>query len=298
VKVIRTPEERFRHIPHFPYTPRYAEISGLRVHYVDEGEGETILCLHGEPTWSFLYHAMIPMLSARRRVIAMDFVGFGRSDKFTNPADYSFRMHRDTLSEFMDVLRLDDVTLVAHGLGGMIGLRLVAGRPERFSRLVILNTALLSGDGPLNKTLSNWMEFVELAPDLPVAKVLAMGLAHGSRIAPDVIAAFEAPFPDASYKAGVGALSLAIPTRPDASFAAEVRWTREGLSRWTKPALVMFSDEDPIFRGEDKFFRSLVPGATDQPEIVIEGAGHFLQLEKGEEISRHILEFMDRTTKS
>ncbi len=296
--VIRTPDERFQKIPRFPYAPRYVEIDGMRVHYVDEGRGETILCLHGVPTWSFLYHLMIPVLAARHRVIAMDFIGFGRSDKLTDPGRYSFQMHLDTLSGFMAALRLDGVTLVMHDWGGMIGLRLAAEQPERIARLVILNTGLPTGDEPLNRAFSNWLEFVRIDPDLNMEKVIRMGLAHGSRIAPEVIAAFEAPFPDASYKTGAAAMPLLVPTRPDAPAAAEMRRTRDALSRWTKPALVMFSDEDPIFRGDYAFFHDLIPSAKDQPKSVIEGAGHFLQLEKGVEIARRILNFMARMPKN
>lgn len=293
--VVRTPEERFDNLPDFPFEPHHVEINRLRVHYVDEGKGETILCLHGEPTWSFLYRKMILMLSAKHRVIAMDFIGFGRSDKFTEREAYSFQMHRDTLAGFIDALALDQITLVVHDWGGLIGLTVAGELPERFARLVIMNTGLPTGDEQASEAFLRWREFAESTLDLPIGLVIYMGMAHGDRLAPEVIAAYEAPFPDASYKAGAAVWPLLVPIHPNDPGAAEMRRAREVFSKWSKPVLVMFSDSDPITRGADRFFRTLIPTAKDQPEIVFRDAGHFLQEEKGDEIAQHTLDFIART---
>ncbi|MFC1631460.1 haloalkane dehalogenase [Candidatus Omnitrophota bacterium] len=294
-RVIRTPDKYFDNLPDFPFTPHFAKINGLRVHYLDEGTGELILCLHGEPTWSYLYRKMIPILSARYRVTAMDFIGFGRSDKFIKQKAYSFQMHSDTLLKFIDALSLEQITLVMHNWGGLIGLRVATLRPKRFARLVILNTGLSTGEGQLPEEFHAWRRFVKEPPSVSIEQVMGMALKQREAIPAKVIAAYKAPFPDKSYAAGAIAWPLLVPIHPDDPGALEMRQTQEALSKWDKPVQVIFSDRDPLTQGQDIFFRNLIPTAKDQPKIVIKGAGHFLQEEKGEEIAQHIVNFIART---
>ncbi|GBD98142.1 haloalkane dehalogenase [bacterium BMS3Abin07] len=282
MSIIRTPDERFSNLPGFPFDPHYVEINGLRVHYVDEGQGETILCLHGEPTWSSLYRKMIPALSVHYRVIAMDFIGFGRSDKFTEKAEYSFQMHLDTLAGFIEVLALEHITLVVQDWGGLIGLTLASEKPQRFARLVIMNTGLPVGHEPMSDAFLSWRRLAERLPNMPIGRVIRMGLVHGNSIGPEIIAAYEAPFPDASYKAGASVWPMLVPLDPQDPGAAEMQQARAVLSEWQKPAIVMFSDSDPITREGDRFFRKLIPTAKNEPDIVIKNAGHFLITQKYE----------------
>lgn len=298
--VVRTPDSRFADLPDFPYEPHYVEVAGLRMHYIDEGgKGEPypeiFLCLHGEPTWAFLYRKMIPTLAARGRVIAPDLIGFGRSDKYTERSEYSFQMHRDMLAGFLEALDLTGLTLICQDWGGLIGLRLAAEMPERFARLVIMNTGLPTGEEQMTDGFRRWREFAEKAEDLPVGFIMQRTLIGGAEADPRVIAAYEAPFPDASYKAGAMVFPLLVPVTPDDPGSAGMRNAREVLATWTKPVQVMFADGDPITRGGDRFFRKLIPAAQQQPEIVIRGASHFLQEDSGEEIAQHIVEFVDRT---
>ena len=291
--LIRTPEENFENLVDYPFKPNYMEIDGARLHYVDEGVGETILCLHGEPTWSYLYRKMIPLLSPHYRVVAPDFLGFGKSDKFTETGEYSFFMHRDMLIRFIETLDLQNITVVVQDWGGLIGLPVVAARPDRFARLVVLNTFLPTGEEPPNKAFLDWQEFARRVKRLPIGRIIRQGTYQP--IEKEILQGYEAPFPGEEYKAGARIWPALAPTKPEMPGAAEMKQTRAFLKTWDKPALVMFSNKDPILSGAVLFFRNLIPTARDQPTTVIRDAGHFLQEDKGEEIAGHILDFMGRT---
>ena len=291
MKILRTPEKRFTDLKDFPYRPHYLEVGGLRMHYLDEGQGDPILCLHGEPTWCYLYRKIVPALATRQRVVAPDFIGFGRSDKLAEKADYTYAMHHDTLTAFIKALNLERITLVCHDWGGLLGLPIATEMPERFARVVIMNTGLPAGAGA-SEAFLRWRAFASGTSDMDVGRVIQMG--STSPLPPEVLAAYDAPFLDATYKAGVHQFPLLAPVDPDSSAVPTIQKTREALKRWTKPALVLFSDKDPITSGGDRWFRALIPSASAEPEIVIQDAGHFLLEDKGEEIARHIREFLER----
>lgn len=291
--LIRTPEERFKNLNGYTFAPNYLEINGARVHYLDEGAGEVILCLHGEPTWSFLYRKMIPILAGSGRVIAPDFIGFGKSDKYTEMSDYSFQMHRDTLTTFIEKLDLHNITVIVQDWGGLLGLRVATEMPQRFARLVILNTFLPTGEEKPSRAFKVWQAYSQRADVLDIGRVIDSACI--TDLSDEVIRGYEAPFPGKEYMAGAKIFPSLVPTEPHHPGVDSMKHARAVLSHWTKPAIVMFSDKDPILGGADKFFRRLIPTTQDQPEITIHNAGHFLQEDKGEEIAQHIVEFITRT---
>jgi len=293
IEMTRTPEERFFGLPGFPYAPHYVEINGGRLHYVDEGEGETILCLHGEPTWSYLYRKMIPPLKQNYRIIAPDFFGFGRSDKFTRVKDYSFYMHYRTLIRFMEKLELKDVTLVVQDWGGLIGLSVLGKYPELFKRVVIMNTSLPTGKRSLSLPFKLWRVFARYWPTFPISNIIKWGTYRSIKDLP--LRGYQAPFHDKSSTAGARAWPMLVPSHPKAEGVNQIKRAREVLSKWQKPALVLFSDSDPVTKGADRWFKENIPTAKNEPEIVIERAGHFLQEDKGKEIAEHIHDFIQRS---
>jgi haloalkane dehalogenase len=287
--VFRTPDERFANLPGYAFEPHYAEVDGLRMHYVDEGSGDPIVCFHGEPTWSYLYRKMLPPLVAGgHRVICPDYAGFGRSDKPTEPGWYTYDRHVDLVARVLDTLDLENATVVVQDWGGPIGLRWAVENADRVGQLVILNTGLFTGR--VSKGFMAWRDFAERNPDLPVGFVV--GGATATDVPDDVVAAYEAPFPNAESKAGAAQFPLIVPVSDEMAGAAEMRAVMDALSSWDKPALVAFSDSDPVFpfprAGEA--FTSLIPTAGEQ--VKIEGAAHFLQEDRGEQIADEMLRFM------
>lgn len=298
--IIRTPEARFENLPGYDFTPHYVEVGddGLRMHYLDEGAGdEVVLCLHGQPSWSYLYRHIIPIVAEKQRVVAPDLIGFGKSDKYTELDDYTFDMHYAAVKRFIEALDLTNITLVCQDWGGILGLPLASvDLADRFARLVIMNTSLATGDLPMGEAFQQWHDMVKkVGRGLDVRRVFEMTIMDDAHKTPEILDAYEAPFPDESYKAGAATFPLLVPSEMDSPGAAKEREARDALGKWDKPALVMFSDMDPITGGAARFFRKLIPTAKDQPEITINGAGHFLQEEGGTEIARHILDFMERT---
>lgn len=295
MRLLRTPDSRFDGLPDFPYEPRYVNIAGVRIHYVEEGQGEIVLCLHGEPTWCFVYRKLFRSLASNYRMMALDFAGFGRSDKPDNALAHTLKMHCETVVKCSEVLDLREITLVVHDWGGLIGLAALEAMQHRVARLVIMNTGLPIGKEPIPKDFLHWRNFVERTPDLPVGKIVRSGLARPESMTADVQAAYEAPFPDDTYKAGVRALPLLVPLRPADTIVPEMQRARHFLSSWEKPALALFSDHDPITQDNLSFFRNLIPSARKEPEIRIKNAGHFLQEERGEEVAAEIADFLSRT---
>ncbi len=299
--VLRTPDSRFANLPDYPFRPHYVDLAAAigrageaRMHYVDEGAGETVLCLHGEPSWSFLYRRMIPILARRARVLAPDLFGFGKSDKFTERTDYSYKMHRDAVLGFLDALRLDAITLVCQDWGGLLGLQLAGQFPDRFARLVIMNTALPTGEEEVGPGFLAWRDYVAQTPDLPIGPLFERAIVPESRRTPEILAGYEAPFPDRSYKEGAHAFPSLVPIAPDQPGAAENRAAWRALESWTKPCLLMFSDQDPVLGiPAGRVFERRIASAG--PLVVIEGAGHFLQEDKGEEIAERIVQLLTAT---
>jgi len=295
MEFVRTPDDRFANLPGYPFAPHYLDVGGLRVHYVDEGPAGAppVLMLHGEPSWSYLYRKMIPIITkAGHRAIAPDLVGFGRSDKPVRREDFTYQRHVDWMRGVLEQLDLRGVTLVCQDWGGLIGLRLVAEHPDRFARVVAANTFLPTGDQPAGPAFLAWQKFSQEVPDFPVGTIVSGGCANG--VAPEIIAAYDAPFPDDRYKAGPRQFPLLVPTSPDDPASAANRKAWEVLSRWTKPFLTAFSDQDPITGGADQLLQAAIPGAKGQPHTTITGGGHFLQEDCGEALAKVVVDFMAR----
>ena len=298
MEFLRTPDERFANLPGYAFTPHYDTVetrdgSTLRMHYLDEGraDGPVVLLLHGEPTWSYLYRSMIsPLAAAGFRVLAPDLIGFGRSDKPITRAAYSYASNLDWLEQWFLKRDLRDVTLFCQDWGGLLGLRLVAAHPDLFARVLASNTALPDGSD-LGDGFRQWRDFSQSRPDMEVGKVVARGV--NRRLTPAEISAYDAPFPDVTYKAAVLTFPTLVPVGPDDCEAAENRQAWSSLEQFRKPFLTAFGDRDPVLGHMDSVLQNRIPGAAGQPHIRLELAGHFSQEDEAELFVHTLLKLMD-----
>lgn len=302
MRYLRTPDDCFSNLPGYAFEPHYIEIpdgegGSLRVHYVDQGPAAAapVLMLHGEPSWSYLYRKMIPLFAeAGQRAIAPDLIGFGRSDKPTERGDYSYESHVAWMSAVVTGLDLSGITLVCQDWGGLIGLRIVAAYPERFARVVVANTFLPTGENPLPEAFFAWREFSQKVEVFPTGEIIQGATVND--VAAEIRAAYDAPYPEESYKEGARAFPLLVPTSSEDPPCAANREAWKVLERWEKPFLCAFSDSDPVTAGGDKVFLRRVPGTKGQAHTTIVGGGHFLQEDQGEELARVTLELIAATS--
>jgi len=291
--VLRTPDDRFENLSGYPFEPHYVQIDGVRIHYVDEGprDADPILLLHGEPTWSYLYRKMIPpLVAAGHRCVAPDLVGFGRSDKPVDRAEYSYQAHVDWMRALVEALDLRRVTLFGQDWGGLIGLRLAAEEEPRFARIVASNTFLPTGDRNPGEAFEAWKNYALTVEDFHTGGIVKGGCLQ--KPTQEVIDAYNAPFPSEEYKAGARMFPALVPVTPDdpASEANRAAW--KVLEQWEKPFLTLFADSDPITRGGDRVLQAKIPGCTGQPHATISEAGHFIQEDKGEDLAAHIVDWL------
>jgi haloalkane dehalogenase len=298
MQALRTPDTRFVNLPGYPFEPHYlmvpdAEGGQLRLHYLDEGPqgAPVVLMLHGEPSWSYLYRKMIPIVvRAGYRAIAPDLIGFGRSDKPTQRSDYTYQRHVDWIRAVVLQMELRDIHLVCQDWGGLIGLRLVAEHADRFARVVAANTSLPTGDNHPGEAFLKWQTYSQQTPVFSVGSIIERSCV--TPIAPDVVAAYDAPFPDESYKEGARQFPLLVPITPQDPAAHANREAWKALTQFQKPFLTAFSDKDPITRGAEMILRKRIPGCVGQPHTTIENAGHFLQEDQGEKLAEVVVSFI------
>lgn len=293
MQALRSPDSRFENLPGYDFKPNYVEVDGLRMHYVDDGpsDGAVVLLLHGEPSWSYLYRHMIPPLrDAGFRVVVPDLIGFGKSDKPADKSDYTYEGHVSWMKQFIEALDLEDITLFCQDWGSLIGLRVAAENEQRFARIALGNGGLPTGDQKLPTAFKIWRNFARFSPWFPIGKLIQKGTI--SELSDTEVAAYDAPFPSAKFKAGARAFPLLVPSTPDDPATEANRAARTVFKNWQKPFLTTFSNRDPITRGGEKVWQELVPGAKRLEHVKIKNAGHFLQEDKGPEIAEALIRFV------
>ncbi|WP_297795590.1 haloalkane dehalogenase [uncultured Marinobacter sp.] len=289
MRILRTDEAHFQGLPDYPFAPHYLDVEpGLRMHFVDEGPATAspVVMLHGEPSWSYLYRHMIPIVAAAgHRVLAPDLIGFGKSDKPADVGDYSYQRHIDWLTHWLESLELTNITLVCQNWGSLLGLRLVAENPQLFQRIIVGNGMLPTGETPIPTVFSLWKAFATHSPWFPVGRIVQLGTERTLSTAE--LAAYEAPFPSPEYKAGARAFPKLVPVSPDDPASGPNKAAWKVLEKWRKPFITCFSSGDPITRGGDRHMQRRIPGAYGQPHITLRG-GHFLQEDSPEDFARII----------
>ena len=302
MKVLRTPEKQFDTLIDWPYEPHYSEVPDgdggtLRMHHVESGPSDapTVLLLHGEPTWGFLYrHIMAGLADAGIRSLVPDQVGFGKSDKPSNQVDYTYERHVVWMQNWLDANTPEDIAFFGQDWGGLIGLRLVAANPKKFSGLVLSNTGLPDGSAAPTEAFMAWQKFSQTAKDFPIGNIVNGGCL--TDLAPEVIDAYNAPFPDDSFKEGARIWPSLVPTSLENPSASSNQKAWETLKNFNKPVICAFSDQDPVTRGGEKAFISAVPGADGQPHTTVENAGHFIQEDQPDQVVRVLIDLIARST--
>lgn len=300
MQIFMTPSSRFEGLEGYPFSANYKSVGdGIQMHYVDAGPKkakQTLLLMHGEPSWSYLYRKMIPVfVEAGFRCIAPDLIGFGKSSKPSKTTDYSYAKHIEWVLSLVQQLDLQNVTLFGQDWGGLIGLRIVTAEPERFSRIVVANTGMPTGDHTPPEAFLKWQEFSQTVKVFPFEKIMQNSTV--SKLSKKVLRAYAAPFPHKNYTAGARIFPALVPTKPNDPESDNNRAAWKKLMAWDKPLLTLFSDNDPITKGGERPFQKLVPGAKDQPHQIIEGGGHFLQEDKGAEIAEIIVDWIRKSLK-
>ncbi|MGF2733717.1 haloalkane dehalogenase [Marinobacter sp. DUT-1] len=298
MKVLRTPESQFDGLSGFDFEPRFLQVDDfeggeLRMHYLDEGpqNGQVVLLMHGEPSWCYLYRKMIPIITAAGyRAIAPDLIGFGRSDKPADRNDYTYARHVGWMQSFLDQLDLKEINLVCQDWGGLLGLRLVAESPDRFTSVVAANTFLPTGDNNLGSAFEKWRQFSQETPEFHIAGVIKGGTV--TPLSEEVIKAYNAPFPDESYKEGARQFPMLVPATPNDPASEANRNAWEVLRQWDKPFLTAFSDSDPVTAGAEKYLQKFIPGAKGMDHVTIKNGGHFLQEDQPEALAEVVVRFL------